>query len=93
MQDIKAAVVKKSGIKFVFVDVGRFDPMTGNMRVSADTRETLSKKYPGLPVLFRATSMIGNAPVYSGETGLVEYVRGVNPDAFKWKTLSFAGEK
>ena len=88
MGDVKLAVVKKGGVKFVFVDIGRFDPMTSSMKINSETRTILAEKYSGLPVLFRATSIIGNAPSYSGETRLIEYVRGTPLDAFRWKELT-----
>ena len=88
MGNVKVAVVKKGGVKFIFVDIGRFDPMTGNMEMNSETRAILTDKYSGLPVLIRATSIIGNAPSYSGDTNLIEYVRGTPLDAFRWKELS-----
>ena len=87
MGDVKVTKVKKGRVKFVFVDIGRFDPMTGNMDLSSETRSKLAKKYSGLPLLIRATSMIGNAPSYSGDTSLIEYVRGIPLDSFQWKKL------
>jgi len=88
MENVKVAIVKKDKVKFIFVDIGRFDPMTGNMEMKSDTRDILAEKFSGLPILIRATSIIGNAPVYSWDTSLIQYVRGMSIDAFRWKTLS-----
>ena len=88
MGDVKVTIVKKGGVKFVFVDIGRFDPMTGSMELNSETRGILAEKYSGLPVLIKATSIIGNAPSYSGDTSLIGYVRGTPFDAFRWKKLS-----
>jgi len=92
MEDVKVAVVKKDVVKFLFVDIGRFDPMTGNMVIDSETRAKLAEKFPGLPVLIRATSIIGDAAAYSGETSLIEYVRGTPLNLFRWKRLSSGGK-
>lgn len=88
MREVKVSKVKKGRVKFVYVDIGRFDPMTGSMELDSETRGKLAKKYSGLPLLIRGTSMIGNAPSYSGDTSLIEYVRGVPLESFRWKKLS-----
>lgn len=88
MGEVKVSKIKKGRVKFVYVDIGRFDPMTGSLKLDSETRDKLAKKYSGLRLLIRGTSIIGNAPSYSGDTSLIEYVRGVPLESFRWKKLS-----
>ena len=89
MAELKVAVVKKSGAKFLIIDCGTFDPMTGSFpAISSSVLEKLPSKFQGLPVLQIAISMVGRMPAYHGDTSLIQYIRGVPINTFKWKTLN-----
>jgi hypothetical protein len=88
MKEVKVAVVKRSGVKFIFVDAGRSDPMTSSVDIDSETMDILAKKFHGLPILIRKTTTVGNLTSYSGDTKLIKFVRGMPLDAFRWKKLS-----
>jgi len=87
MKEIRLAVVKRAAAHFIFIDLGEtYSGKAGG--ISPKTRAILAKKYPGLPILVRNTSDVGNLPLYSGDVSLIQHVRGLPLATFQWETFS-----
>lgn len=83
--DVQAAAISLNNQNFIIVLVGM--EMVTNSGEADMAIDTLEPKFGKLPVILMAQRE-DSSPVYYGDQGLVEALRGVPVDKMPWKTYA-----